>query len=116
MADNQETQVRIHPDSEEHRVEALVDGQVAGFSDYRVESDGSDGQAVLTFTHTEVDDAYEGQGVGSRLARGVMDFARDQGARIVPECSFIRAYMSRHEETHDLLADGASLDEERKAG
>jgi predicted GNAT family acetyltransferase len=99
------TPITIRHDPEQHRLEAVLeDGEVAGYSQYHVVRDD-----IWSFFHTEVDDRFEGQGIGSRLAGGVMDFLRDHGLRIVPRCHFLRSYMAGHEETHDLLAPGASL-------
>lgn len=71
----------------------LRDGETTiGFAEYR-DRDGS-----RAFTHTVVDSAYEGQGLGSRLARFVLDDAVAQGKRIVPICPFIAAYLKRHHE------------------
>jgi uncharacterized protein len=101
------TDVDVQDNRDLRRIEArLEDGDVAGFSQYQVGLDGR----VLTFFHTEVDDRFEGHGVGSRLVAGVMDFLRDNDLRIVPRCSFIRGYMREHPDTHDLLAEGASLE------
>ncbi|MFC0385475.1 GNAT family N-acetyltransferase [Muricoccus vinaceus] len=58
----------------------------------------------ITLVHTEVPDALEGQGIGSRLVRGALDMIRAEGLRVVPRCSFVAAYMNRHPETQDLLA------------
>jgi uncharacterized protein len=112
------TEVDVRDNRELRRVEALLapDGEedgsaeVAGFAEYRIGVDGT-----FEFTHTEVDDRFEGQGVGGRLAAGVMDLVRTEGVKIQPTCSFIRSYMQRHEETHDLLADGASLGSEEES-
>jgi hypothetical protein len=41
-----------------------------------------------------------------------MEFVRGEDARIIPSCDFIRAYMRGHDDTHDLLAEGASLAED----
>ena len=104
------TPVTIQDNTSSHRVEALAeDGGVAGFAEYRVRDDGS-----YNFFHTEVDDKFEGQGIGSRLVSGVLDFVRDSEAKIMPSCTFIRGYMREHEETHDLLAAGASLEADRE--
>lgn len=99
------TPVDVRDNPEASRVEALLDGEVVGFADYRVRS-----EKVRSFVHTEVDDRMEGQGVGGQLVRGVMDAAREQGFTILPSCSFVRAYMRDHEDTHDLLAPGARLE------
>lgn len=58
---------------------------------------------VMTFTHTEVPEALQGRGIGSRLVRGTLEAARAQGLKIVPRCSFVSAYLSRHPEFNDLV-------------
>lgn len=89
----------------------LRDGETTiGFAQYR-DRDGS-----RAFTHTVVDSAYEGQGLGSRLARHVLEDAVAQGKRIVPICPFIAAYLKRHVEYEakvdwpDAVADSAPSD------
>lgn len=100
------TPVTVQDNADQQRVEArLEDGTVAGFAEYRPGDDG------YLFFHTEVSGEYEGQGIGGQLAGGVMNFARSEGVKIVPRCSFIRSYMANHENTHDLLAEGATLDQ-----
>jgi len=100
------TPVEIRHDHAAHRVEAVLeDGRVAGFAEYRPRTD-----TVYSFTHTEVGDEFEGQGIGSQLVKGVVQAARDEGFRILPACSFIRGYLRSHEETHDVLAPGARLE------
>lgn len=96
----------FHDNTERRRLEVRTeDGAVAGFSDYRVTDSGD-----FRFVHAEVDDAYEGQGVGSTLAQGVVDHVRARDRRLIPDCPFIRGWMSKHPETHDVLADGVELD------
>ncbi len=90
--------VADHP--EEHRYEVRDGhGSVLGFSAYRRRGD------VVVFTHTEVDDAAEGQGVGSTLVRGALDDVRASGLRILPLCPFVRAYVDRHPEYADLVEE-----------
>lgn len=48
------------------------------------------------FAHTEVPPAFEGQGVGSALAKAALDWAVGEGYAIVPQCPFIAAYVKRH--------------------
>jgi predicted GNAT family acetyltransferase len=59
--------------------------------------------SVVTFTHTEVPQALWGQGIGSRLVRGVLEAARAQGLKVVPKCPFVSAYIGKHPEFGDLL-------------
>jgi uncharacterized protein len=98
-------QVKIVDNPEHHRVEARTpDGSLAGFSQYYVR----DGKYV--FFHTEVLEEYNGQGIGSQIAAGVIEFVRGRGMPISPQCPFIRAYMNKHPETHDVLTPGFSLE------
>jgi predicted GNAT family acetyltransferase len=57
----------------------------------------------ITITHTEVPRAVEGRGVGSALVKGMLDEIRREGRKVVPRCSFVAAYISRHPEYRDLL-------------
>jgi len=79
------------------RFEVLVDGETAGFVAYR--RSGS----ALSFTHTEIDDRFEGRGLASVLVRGALDAARAEGMAVLPFCPFVRRYISRHQEYLDLV-------------
>ncbi len=59
----------------------------------------------IALVHTSVPTALEGQGVGSDLARSVLDDIRRSGLKIVPECAFIAGFIKRHSEFQDRLAD-----------
>jgi predicted GNAT family acetyltransferase len=91
-----ESVVNDNPDK--HRFEVSADGQVAGFSAYRLR-DGA-----ITFTHTEIDPSFEGKGLGSTLARAALDEARSRGLRVYAQCPFIAGYIDKHPEYQDLLA------------
>jgi predicted GNAT family acetyltransferase len=56
----------------------------------------------VVFVHTEVDDAFEGQGVGSLLVRQALDTVRGEGLRVVAQCPFVKAWIERHPEYADL--------------
>jgi predicted GNAT family acetyltransferase len=93
-----EMDVRVVNNTEASRYEAYVGPELAGFSEYRVRPD------AIVFTHTEIDDAFEGKGVGTAVARGALEDVRAHGDVIVPLCPFIAAFIRRHEEFHDLVA------------
>ena len=59
----------------------------------------------IALLHTGVPEALPGQGVGSKLVRGVLDRIRAEGARVVPRWEFVAAHIERHPEYRDLLAD-----------
>jgi predicted GNAT family acetyltransferase len=52
----------------------------------------------ITFTHTEVPRALEGQGIGGRLAKTALDYALEKNLKILPTCPFVAAYIRRHPE------------------
>ncbi|HNT40051.1 MAG TPA: GNAT family N-acetyltransferase [Rubrivivax sp.] len=64
---------------------------------YRREGD------VVLITHTEVPSALEGRGIAAALVQAALDWARAQGLRVRPLCSYVVAYMRRHPQTQDLL-------------
>src|SRR5215207_7582485 len=78
------------------RFEAQVAGHLAVVEYQRA-------PGLIVYTHTEVPDALEGRGIGSKLARTVLDYARAEHLAVVPSCPFIRAYIARHPEYQDLV-------------
>lgn len=52
----------------------------------------------MFFTHTGVPLEFEGRGYGVQLARAGLDYAREAGLKIVPQCSFIAAFIRRNPE------------------
>ncbi|PWH12084.1 MAG: N-acetyltransferase [Anaerolineae bacterium] len=58
---------------------------------------------VITFTHTGVPPALEGRGLGSKLARAGLEYARQNGLKVVSTCWFINGYLDRNLEYQDLL-------------
>jgi uncharacterized protein len=95
--DATDQELRIADSPEDRRYEAFAGDRLAGVVEYRLRA----GQVV--FLHTEVLPAFEGQGIGSRLAAGVLDDARARGLAVVPRCPFIAAYIRRHPEYGDLV-------------
>lgn len=60
----------------------------------------------IIFTHTEVPQALEGQGVGSKLAETALEYARQEGLEVMPLCPFIAGYLRRHPEYQSLVIPG----------
>jgi len=101
MADDTTPTIEIVDVPERYRYEARIDGEVAGFAQYLRRSDR------VIFTHTQVDPAFEGRGVGSVLAKGALDGVRAAGLAAEPRCPFIAAYIRRHKEYADLVVAAA---------
>jgi predicted GNAT family acetyltransferase len=91
--------ITVRDDPARARYEAWTpDGRLAGFAAYQLVAD------LVVMTHTEVDPAYEGQGVGTALVRGALDDLRGHGLRVRPLCPFVSAFIGRHPEYADLVA------------
>jgi predicted GNAT family acetyltransferase/glutaredoxin len=82
------------------RYELWLGGRLVGLAAYR----RRDGRIALT--HTEVDEACEGRGFGSRLAAAALDDARRDGLEVLPLCPFIAYYIEQHPEYEQLLPAG----------
>lgn len=80
------------------RFEIHEDGVLAGFAAYERHPD------QLVITHTEVEPEFEGQGIGSALARGALDHVRKDGLTVVPKCAFVKGWIEKHPDYQDLVA------------
>jgi predicted GNAT family acetyltransferase len=88
----------IRDNPAQHRFELAIDGsEELAEAYYRIEGD----QVVLT--HTIVPQRFSGQGIGSRLARGVFDAIRASGRKAVLRCPFMGAFYARHHEYADIV-------------
>src|SRR5215203_5754200 len=81
----------------ESRYELHDDDRLIGVAAYRLSGD------TITFTHTQVDPEYEGQGAGSQLAREALDDSQARERHVVVHCPFISAWIRRHPDYADLL-------------
>jgi hypothetical protein len=81
----------------ESRYELDVEGQMAVLGYHRR-------GGTIYLTHTEVPEALEGKGIGSRIVKHALDQARASGEKVAPWCPFVRAYIDRHPEYEELVA------------
>jgi predicted GNAT family acetyltransferase len=85
------TEPRVTDNPRASRYELWLGTTRAGLIEYRSQP------GVVFLIHTEVDPAFEGQGLGERLVRA-------RGLKLVPLCPFVRAYLRRHPDQADLVA------------
>lgn len=57
----------------------------------------------LVLVHTEVPTEFAGHGIGSKLVRAGIEFARELGLMVVPLCPFATDYIRRHQEYVGLV-------------
>jgi uncharacterized protein len=94
-----EPQIEVARDAEGERYVVTVDGVVAGLAQYR------DRDGLIAFIHTEIDDRFEGRGLGGRLVAFALDDARERGLAVLPFCPFVNGYIERHREYVDLVPE-----------
>lgn len=90
---------RLQMNAEEERFELTVDGSTA-----TLEFDEKDGGKVLDLISTQVPETLRGGGVGGRLVRGTLDWAREHGRQVKATCPFVESYIEKHPEYRDLVA------------
>jgi predicted GNAT family acetyltransferase len=81
-----------------HRFELLVDGEVAGLAMYRRR-----GEDIVVVTHSEVQPAFRGRGLGSELAQRTLDLIRSRGQKVVTVCPFFARYVGENREYDDIV-------------
>ena len=92
-----ENDVVVH-EPEKSRYSLKRGDDVIGFSAYEM---GKRGELVIT--HTEIDEELQERGLGSLLARGMLDDLRTStDAKIVAKCPFTFKYIATHPEYKDM--------------
>ena len=90
MSETPDPEIEVRDDEASSRYEIRVDGELAGFADYRLEGDR------ITFPHTEADPTRGGQGLGSRLIEFAVTDARSRELEINPICPFVRKWIEEN--------------------
>ena len=96
-----DTAVAVTDNEAQQRYEITIDGELAGFTQYRRRP------AVIAFVHTEIDPRFEGRGLGGQLVSATLDAARAGGLAVLPYCPFVNAYIKRHPAYVDLVPEHA---------
>src|SRR4051794_26292892 len=89
------TDVQVADAPERSRFEVRVNGELAGFAEYRRRP------GLIAFSHTLIDPRFEGRGLASQPVRT----ARSDGLSVLPFCPFVWAYIAGHTEYLDLVPE-----------
>lgn len=84
--------ISINHDEEAKRYVIEVDGEPAGSLRYRL----CDHKTVMDAWSTEVDPAFGGRGLGSKLVSRAMEDAYRRGLAVIPTCPFVEAWAEKH--------------------
>lgn len=90
--------LQVENNEAESRFEINLDGATALIA-YKKKGE------IYNLYHTEVPQQFAGKGVGSALAKGTLEQIKAEGAKIIPSCPFVSAYLKRHREYEELIAE-----------
>ena len=74
-------------------------GKRPALLDYLVTTSGD-----MNITHTQVDESLSGQGVGKKLVAEAVNYARDNGMKVIATCPFAAKVIAKMPEFQDVLA------------
>lgn len=89
--------IAITHDRVGHKFTTQVDDH-EGYVEYEM----GDGHIVIT--HTVVPSDIGGRGIAGELIKEALEFARSEGLKVVPKCSYAEGYMQKHPEYANLVA------------
>jgi len=89
--------IAITHDMVGHKFTTNIDG-AEGYVDYDT------GAGHIVITHTVVPSAIGGRGIAGELVKEALEFARSEGLKVVPKCSYAADYMREHPEYASLAA------------
>lgn len=89
------SEINIMHNMEQKQFEIHIDSHIAELTYY---INGN----IITFTHTGVPSALEGQGIGSKLVKAGLQYARVNNLKVKSMCWFVSGYIERHPEVQDL--------------
>lgn len=89
----------VTKNTDEHRFELRVEGELAGRLDYEVGSHG-----VVRLVHTVVEDRFSGRGLAGDLVRVALDDVRAEGYLVEPVCSYVAKWLKENPEYADIVA------------
>ena len=77
-----------------NRFEIYSVGELAGFAEFKIKNQ------MISYTHTEIDPKFGGQGLGSQLIKEALDEALEQDLQVAPYCSFVSTYIRKNSEKY----------------
>lgn len=63
------------------------------------------GHLILDYQSTFVPPELRGQHLGENIVKFALDYARENGYKVIPSCPFVKAYIEKHPEYKDLVSN-----------
>lgn len=92
-------QIAVTDNPDAQRYEIRLDGELAGFAEYRLHP------GLIELVHTEIDEEFEGRGAASQLISFALEDARKRNLAVLPFCPFVEDYIQRHRHYADLVPE-----------
>lgn len=86
--------------TDEHRIVVFSDGKEAGFLEYTEEM--RDGEKCWDACHTVTSPEFRGQGIAKVLVDELAKYAREEGVKVIPTCSYVQRKFSEDEIYDDI--------------
>jgi len=90
--------MEILHDIQKQKFYVVVDGLESHLEYVKMEN-------VLNLIHTYVPDALRGKGIAGEVVKAALTYAEENELKIIPSCSYIVAYIQRHKEYENLVAE-----------
>lgn len=88
--------ITLQHEFQTHIIHAMENDKEVGNIEYNLSNN------TMTITHTRA--FVEGKGIGRLLAVAAIEYANNNGMRIIPQCSYVKALMHKTEEYQKLVA------------
>ena len=66
-----------------------------------------EGPGQLNFYSTFVPSEARGKGLAKLLTEAGLEYARSNGLKVIPGCSYVETYFQKHPEAADLMVKGS---------
>ena len=86
----------IEHNTQEHCFEMKIEG-------HRCVLDYTLHNHVMTVTHTGVPPELGGRGLAAEITKFALDYAQSHGWKVIPQCSYVAAYIKKHPEYAALM-------------
>ncbi len=87
----------IKHDATQEKFYTIIDGQEAVLEYYSLDND------TLVFNHTYVPPPLRGKGIAAVLTKYALNYAREHNFKVLPQCSYVVAYVERNKEFDDIV-------------